>query len=75
MILGGSLLLALRWYIMGASTPVFQQVDNPASFAENLLVRVSKYVTNILQIVISNIKYIMFIFHSNLKLILYYHPY
>lgn len=41
LILGGSLLFALRWYVMGASTPVFQQVDNPASFEENVLVRVS----------------------------------
>ncbi|GIY68311.1 protein O-mannosyl-transferase TMTC4 [Caerostris extrusa] len=41
--LGGCFLLALRWFIMGASTPVFQQVDNPASFEENILVRVINY--------------------------------
>ncbi|XP_055928422.1 protein O-mannosyl-transferase TMTC4-like [Argiope bruennichi] len=41
--LGGCFLLALRWFIMGASTPVFQQVDNPASFEENILVRMINY--------------------------------
>ncbi|XP_054708383.1 protein O-mannosyl-transferase TMTC4-like [Uloborus diversus] len=43
LIFGGCSLLALRWYIMGSSTPVFQQVDNPASFEESIFVRIINY--------------------------------
>lgn len=39
--LGGIGLLAVRWYIMDGSPPVFQKVDNPASFAEETFIRVS----------------------------------
>ncbi|KAK8776025.1 hypothetical protein V5799_030630 [Amblyomma americanum] len=35
--------LNLRWRVMGSSSPVFQRIDNPASFEENLLVRVVNY--------------------------------
>ncbi|XP_048515416.1 protein O-mannosyl-transferase TMTC4 isoform X2 [Athalia rosae] len=37
------LLLILRFSMMGFSAPVFQPVDNPASFAEKLVVRVLNY--------------------------------
>ncbi|XP_077516142.1 protein O-mannosyl-transferase TMTC4-like [Amblyomma americanum] len=35
--------LNLRWRVMGSSSPVFQRIDNPASFEENFLVRVVNY--------------------------------
>ncbi|KAH7961931.1 hypothetical protein HPB52_013488 [Rhipicephalus sanguineus] len=31
--------LAIRWKVMGSSSPVFQRIDNPASFEENFFVR------------------------------------
>lgn len=65
MIVGGSLLFALRWYIMGASTPVFQQVDNPASFAESLLVRVSNMKKKIFTNCDMNIKLLCVFFFKN----------
>ncbi|XP_023230734.1 transmembrane and TPR repeat-containing protein 4-like [Centruroides sculpturatus] len=40
---GGMILLFGRWQIMGARAPVFQHVDNPASFEENLILRVINY--------------------------------
>ncbi len=39
--LGGSFLLYARWRIMGTGPPSFTEVDNPASFAENVILRVS----------------------------------
>ena len=36
----GVILLLFRWYIM-VSPPVFQVVDNPASFENSLVIRVS----------------------------------
>ena len=39
--LTGIVLLLGRWRIMGFSPPVFQVVDNPASFEESLIIRVS----------------------------------
>ncbi|KAH6937940.1 hypothetical protein HPB50_005452 [Hyalomma asiaticum] len=35
--------LAVRWKVMGSSSPVFQRIDNPASFEENFFVRVANY--------------------------------
>ena len=37
----GIVLLFGRWHVMGSSPPVFQFVDNPASFEKSLIVRVS----------------------------------
>ncbi|XP_015917607.1 protein O-mannosyl-transferase TMTC4 isoform X2 [Parasteatoda tepidariorum] len=45
--LGGIFLLSVRWYIMGASTPVFQQVDNPASFEDRILIVNYHYIYSI----------------------------
>lgn len=38
--LGGLLMLYARWRIMGTGPPAFTEVDNPASFAENVILRV-----------------------------------
>lgn len=38
---GGAAVLYVRWKIMGTGPPTFTEVDNPASFADSLLVRVS----------------------------------
>lgn len=40
--LGGLLMLYARWRIMGTGPPAFTEVDNPASFAENIILRVRK---------------------------------
>jgi len=39
----GIVLLFGRWHVMGSSTPVFQVVDNPASFEKSLITRVINY--------------------------------
>lgn len=39
--LGGTSMLYVRWKIMGTGPPAFTEVDNPASFADSVLVRVS----------------------------------
>ena len=39
--LGGAGVLYVRWKIMGTGPPAFTEVDNPASFADSMLVRVS----------------------------------
>ncbi|KAK7870176.1 hypothetical protein R5R35_012732 [Gryllus longicercus] len=39
----GMFLLLLRWRIMGSTPPVFQKVDNPASFAACFLTRAMTY--------------------------------
>ena len=39
----GSVLLYLRLTIMGSTPPVFQRVDNPASFSSSLITRVLTY--------------------------------
>ncbi|XP_066562869.1 protein O-mannosyl-transferase TMTC4 isoform X2 [Amia ocellicauda] len=41
--LGGTILLYTRWRIMGTGPPAFTEVDNPASFAENIFVRTVNY--------------------------------
>ncbi|XP_046681858.1 protein O-mannosyl-transferase TMTC4-like isoform X4 [Homalodisca vitripennis] len=33
-------LFLLRWWIMGGTVPVFQKVDNPASFLDSMLLRI-----------------------------------
>lgn len=38
---GGATTLYIRWRIMGTGPPAFTEVDNPASFADSLFVRVS----------------------------------
>jgi hypothetical protein len=38
---GGASMLYVRWKIMGTGPPAFTEVDNPASFADSMLVRVS----------------------------------
>ncbi|XP_063281375.1 protein O-mannosyl-transferase TMTC4 isoform X1 [Pelobates fuscus] len=40
---GGISMLYIRWHIMGTGPPAFTEVDNPASFASSLLVRVINY--------------------------------
>lgn len=40
--LGGLLMLYARWRIMGTGPPAFTEVDNPASFEENVFLRVSE---------------------------------
>uniref|UniRef100_A0A8C5EJU7 Dolichyl-phosphate-mannose--protein mannosyltransferase n=1 Tax=Gouania willdenowi TaxID=441366 RepID=A0A8C5EJU7_GOUWI len=39
MLLGGLSMLYARWRIMGTGPPAFTEVDNPASFAENVFLR------------------------------------
>lgn len=39
---GGLSMLYARWRIMGTGPPAFTEVDNPASFAENIFLRVSR---------------------------------
>uniref|UniRef100_A0A6Q2YZQ3 dolichyl-phosphate-mannose--protein mannosyltransferase n=1 Tax=Esox lucius TaxID=8010 RepID=A0A6Q2YZQ3_ESOLU len=41
--LSGASLLYTRWKIMGTGPPAFTEVDNPASFAENVFLRVINY--------------------------------
>uniref|UniRef100_A0A674A6S7 dolichyl-phosphate-mannose--protein mannosyltransferase n=1 Tax=Salmo trutta TaxID=8032 RepID=A0A674A6S7_SALTR len=41
--MGGASLLYARWRIMGTGPPAFTEVDNPASFAENVFLRVINY--------------------------------
>ncbi|XP_076857820.1 protein O-mannosyl-transferase TMTC4 isoform X2 [Brachyhypopomus gauderio] len=43
LLLSGSLLLYVRWRIMGTGPPAFTEVDNPASFAENVFLRIVNY--------------------------------
>uniref|UniRef100_A0A3P8UZS6 dolichyl-phosphate-mannose--protein mannosyltransferase n=1 Tax=Cynoglossus semilaevis TaxID=244447 RepID=A0A3P8UZS6_CYNSE len=40
---GGLSMLYARWRIMGTGPPAFTEVDNPASFAENVFLRVMNY--------------------------------
>ncbi|KAG9349572.1 hypothetical protein JZ751_028020 [Albula glossodonta] len=40
---GGALLVYARWRIMGTGPPAFTEVDNPASFAENVFLRTVNY--------------------------------
>ncbi|XP_064455540.1 protein O-mannosyl-transferase TMTC4-like [Ornithodoros turicata] len=35
--------LALRWRVMGSASPIFQKIDNPASFEDSMLLRVINY--------------------------------
>ncbi|CAJ1079773.1 protein O-mannosyl-transferase TMTC4 isoform X1 [Xyrichtys novacula] len=41
--LGGLSMLYARWRIMGTGPPAFTEVDNPASFEENLFLRIVNY--------------------------------
>nr|XP_057937187.1 protein O-mannosyl-transferase TMTC4 [Doryrhamphus excisus]XP_057937189.1 protein O-mannosyl-transferase TMTC4 [Doryrhamphus excisus]XP_057937190.1 protein O-mannosyl-transferase TMTC4 [Doryrhamphus excisus] len=41
--LSGVLMLYTRWRIMGTGPPAFTEVDNPASFAESMFLRVVNY--------------------------------
>ncbi|KAM7111667.1 protein O-mannosyl-transferase TMTC4 isoform 2-T4 [Molossus nigricans] len=41
--LGGAGVLYMRWKIMGTGPPPFTEVDNPASFADSMLVRAINY--------------------------------
>ncbi|TMS06541.1 Transmembrane and TPR repeat-containing protein 4 [Larimichthys crocea] len=41
--LGGLSMLYARWRIMGTGPPAFTEVDNPASFAENVFLRIVNY--------------------------------
>ncbi|KAM4608747.1 protein O-mannosyl-transferase TMTC4 isoform 2-T3 [Polymixia lowei] len=41
--LGGVSMLYARWRIMGTGPPAFTDVDNPASFAESILLRIVNY--------------------------------
>lgn len=43
MLLGGLAMLYARWKIMGTGPPAFTEVDNPASFAENIFLRMVNY--------------------------------
>lgn len=40
---GGAAVLYVRWTMMGTGPPAFTEVDNPASFADNMLVRAINY--------------------------------
>ncbi|XP_012878412.1 PREDICTED: transmembrane and TPR repeat-containing protein 4 [Dipodomys ordii] len=40
---GGAGVLYVRWKIMGTGPPAFTEVDNPASFADSMLVRAINY--------------------------------
>ncbi|KAG8517028.1 Protein O-mannosyl-transferase TMTC4 [Galemys pyrenaicus] len=40
---GGAGVLYLRWKVMGTGPPTFTEVDNPASFADSVLVRAVNY--------------------------------
>ncbi|XP_019385247.1 PREDICTED: transmembrane and TPR repeat-containing protein 4 [Crocodylus porosus] len=40
---GGVTILYIRWRIMGTGPPAFTEVDNPASFADSLFMRVINY--------------------------------
>nr|XP_005007211.1 transmembrane and TPR repeat-containing protein 4 isoform X3 [Cavia porcellus] len=40
---GGASVLYMRWRIMGTGPPAFTEVDNPASFADSMLVRAINY--------------------------------
>lgn len=40
---GGATVLYIRWRIMGTGPPSFTDVDNPASFADSIFVRVTNY--------------------------------
>lgn len=42
--LGGLAMLYARWRIMGTGPPAFTEVDNPASFEENVFLRVSEVI-------------------------------
>ncbi|XP_029324718.1 protein O-mannosyl-transferase TMTC4 isoform X2 [Mus caroli] len=41
--IGGTSMLYIRWKIMGTGPPAFTEVDNPASFADSMLVRAINY--------------------------------
>ncbi|XP_075887213.1 protein O-mannosyl-transferase TMTC4 [Nelusetta ayraudi] len=41
--LGGVSMLYARWRIMGTGPPAFTEVDNPASFEENIFLRIVNY--------------------------------
>uniref|UniRef100_A0A1A8JAR8 dolichyl-phosphate-mannose--protein mannosyltransferase n=2 Tax=Nothobranchius kuhntae TaxID=321403 RepID=A0A1A8JAR8_NOTKU len=41
--LGGLLMLYARWRIMGTGPPAFTEVDNPASFDDNIFIRIVNY--------------------------------
>uniref|UniRef100_A0A3B3XSJ6 dolichyl-phosphate-mannose--protein mannosyltransferase n=1 Tax=Poecilia mexicana TaxID=48701 RepID=A0A3B3XSJ6_9TELE len=43
MSLGGLSMLYARWRIMGTGPPAFTEVDNPASFEENIFIRIVNY--------------------------------
>ncbi|XP_044073262.1 protein O-mannosyl-transferase TMTC4 isoform X3 [Siniperca chuatsi] len=43
MVLGGLSMLYARWRIMGTGPPAFTEVDNPASFAESIFLRIVNY--------------------------------
>uniref|UniRef100_A0A672I5U7 dolichyl-phosphate-mannose--protein mannosyltransferase n=1 Tax=Salarias fasciatus TaxID=181472 RepID=A0A672I5U7_SALFA len=43
MALGGLSMLYARWRIMGTGPPAFTEVDNPASFEENVFLRIVNY--------------------------------
>ncbi|KAK2573721.1 Protein O-mannosyl-transferase TMTC4 [Acropora cervicornis] len=43
LLITGLILLLCRWHIMGSSTPVFQVLDNPASFEKSFIMRVINY--------------------------------
>ncbi|XP_077988191.1 protein O-mannosyl-transferase TMTC4-like [Glandiceps talaboti] len=43
LVVSATIMLVYRWYIMGSGAPSFQPVDNPASFAENIITRTINY--------------------------------
>lgn len=56
MSLGGLSMFYARWRIMGTGPPAFTEVDNPASFEENIFIRVSKFFFFFLQSARINLK-------------------
>lgn len=57
--LGGLSMLYARWRIMGTGPPAFTEVDNPASFAENVFLRVSERLFNMSFAYLKRDKYIL----------------
>uniref|UniRef100_A0A1B6KLG0 dolichyl-phosphate-mannose--protein mannosyltransferase n=1 Tax=Graphocephala atropunctata TaxID=36148 RepID=A0A1B6KLG0_9HEMI len=44
LLIAATALFMLRWWIMGGTVPIFQNVDNPASFLDSLPLRALNYV-------------------------------
>lgn len=59
----GAAILVTRWRVMGSAPPVFQVFDNPHSFVNGTLLRVSEYLNPL----ILNVVGYSFIFSVSVK--------